>query len=538
MGRGHTHGIKRFRMTETFVRESAERNGPHNFSERWKMCTTIHAGGPPEERAPQWILLRSPGTDCTLETQSFVTCYFTSHSSARAAHIERQALHCLYICEREGKVLQSTTTQPQKKKGQARLVSLLGRERGRRRHWVLTAAHCVVFRPAAEDYTVRSGSSFTTHGGQLHDVVQVLMHEDYLGIEHGAPVNDIALLRVEQPFVWDDTTRKVDLFGEHDKARLGSTATVTGWAFGIEANFFFKFCSAQVDGGTFLIIYYNIDEEVTSESRVKYHNEFGIQTNKMFSAVSALLLVATAANAASVKQASVSPNGRIYGGDAVNIEVYPYQVSLQYGSQHICGGSIIDNEWILTAGHCVDVPVYNMLIRTGTSYVEQGGTLHRVQKIIRHPKYRLDNRGVPWDDIALIKLSNPIVFNDQQDKIDLYEKFEKSQVGVNATVSGWGATDEGFLDQLRAVSIPIMDTAKCDLAYHRFGGIPYKQICAIYYGGGKDSCQGDSGGPLAINYRLAGVVSWGNGCALPEFPGAYTEVASYRDWIDENMKKN
>ncbi|KAL7305312.1 hypothetical protein TKK_0002442 [Trichogramma kaykai] len=97
------------------------------------------------------------------------------------------------------------------------------------RHWVLTAAHCVVFRPAAEDYTVRSGSSFTTHGGQLHDVVQVLMHEDYLGIEHGAPVNDIALLRVEQPFVWDDTTKKVDLFDEHDKARLGSTATVTGW---------------------------------------------------------------------------------------------------------------------------------------------------------------------------------------------------------------------------------------------------------------------------------------------------------------------
>ncbi|KAL7305310.1 hypothetical protein TKK_0002441 [Trichogramma kaykai] len=268
------------------------------------------------------------------------------------------------------------------------------------------------------------------------------------------------------------------------------------------------------------------------------HNEFGIQTNKMFSVVSALLLVATAANAASIKQVSVSPNGRIYGGEEVVIETYPYQVSLQYGSQHICGGSIIDKEWILTAGHCVNMPADIMSIRTGTSEVGKGGTVHRVEKIIRHPKYKLDKRGVPWDDIALIKLSNPMVFNDQQDKIDLYEKFEKSQVGVNATVSGWGATETDFPTRLRAVSIPIIDTAQCELAYHSFGGIPYKQICALYYGGGKDSCQGDSGGPLAIDYRLAGVVSWGNGCALPEYPGVYTEVAAYRDWIDENMRKN
>ncbi|CAB0036568.1 unnamed protein product [Trichogramma brassicae] len=242
---------------------------------------------------------------------------------------------------------------------------------------------------------------------------------------------------------------------------------------------------------------------------------------------------------ASVKQAAVSPNGRIYGGEDVPIETYPYQVSIQYGSKHTCGGSIIDNEWILTAGHCVGMPVFMMKIRAGTSTVGKGGTLHRVEKIIRHSGYKVDYRGVPFNDIALIKLRDPIKYDNQHDKIDLYEKFEKSQVGVNATVSGWGETGKGFPVQLQAVFIPIMDTAVCKSAYDGFGGLPDKQICAAYYlqKDGKDSCQGDSGGPLAINYRLVGIVSWGNGCALPEFPGAYTEVAAYRDWIDENMAK-
>ncbi|XP_023317131.1 trypsin-1-like [Trichogramma pretiosum] len=263
----------------------------------------------------------------------------------------------------------------------------------------------------------------------------------------------------------------------------------------------------------------------------------------MFSAVSALLLVATAANAASIKQVAVPPNGRIYGGEAVVIESYPYQVSIEYGDKHMCGGSIIDKEWILTAGHCVNMAVFMMSIRAGTSYVNRGGTVHNVEKIIRHPAFKVDYRGVPFNDIALIKLRDPIEYDNQHDKIDLYEKFEKSKVGVNATVSGWGVTENGFKDQLRAVSVPIMDTDVCRSAYERFGGLPDKQICAANYleftgkDAGKDACQGDSGGPLAIAYRLVGIVSWGRGCADPEYPGAYTEVAAYRDWIDETMAK-
>ena len=83
--------------------------------------------------------------------------------------------------------------------------------------------------------------------------------------------------------------------------------------------------------------------------------------------------------------------------------------------------------------------------------------------------------------------------------------------------------------------IPIIDTRVCNEAYDSFGGLPAGQICAAHPAGGKDACQGDSGGPLAVDGKLAGVVSWGNGCAKKGYPGAYTEVAAFREWIEEKI---
>ncbi|KAL7307282.1 hypothetical protein TKK_0000477 [Trichogramma kaykai] len=261
----------------------------------------------------------------------------------------------------------------------------------------------------------------------------------------------------------------------------------------------------------------------------------------MFSIVSALLLVATVAKAASIQHPTVFQLTRIINGTNALIEDYPYQISLQYGPEHMCGGSIIDNYWILTAGHCVDVPSPDqMYVRAGTSYVKEGGSIHRVAKVIRHPEYTVNEYGNPVDDIALIKLENPIVYDKKRRAIKLYKKNEKTRVGAMASLTGWGVTMEFQTPfQLQSVKLPIIDSAVCNEAYRELGGLPHKQICAGYLGvGGKDSCQGDSGGPLVIGKRLAGIISWGLDCAQPDYPGAYTEIAAYRDWIAESMNSN
>lgn len=203
----------------------------------------------------------------------------------------------------------------------------------------------------------------------------------------------------------------------------------------------------------------------------------------------------------------------------------------------MCGASIVSANFILTAGHCAEQAAPSLTIRAGSSLHGQGGSVHQVNKIVRHEQYRTSAQGIPSNDVALMRVVEPFVFDDTRQPINLYEAGEESQAGVNSVITGWGNTGKGSPQQLQTVTIPIVDKSQCSNAYQRVGGLPEGQICAAYYGvGGKDACQGDSGGPLTIDGRLAGVVSWGNGCALPNYPGVYTEVARYREWINEHAE--
>jgi secreted trypsin-like serine protease len=106
--------------------------------------------------------------------------------------------------------------------------------------------------------------------------------------------------------------------------------------------------------------------------------------------------------------------------------------------------------------------------------------------------------------------------------------------GQNAVVTGWGTlySDSQTLPrQLQVVTVPIVSREKCNDAYEEYGGITENMICAAVQGGGKDACQGDSGGPLAVEGKLAGIVSWGAGCAEPGYPGVYSNVAVLRRFI-------
>jgi trypsin len=88
------------------------------------------------------------------------------------------------------------------------------------------------------------------------------------------------------------------------------------------------------------------------------------------------------------------------------------------------------------------------------------------------------------------------------------------------------------------VDVDITSRSECESAYADYGGITINMICANVPGGGKDACQGDSGGPLVVAGQLVGIVSWGVGCALAEYPGVYANVATLKSFITSNTGVN
>uniref|UniRef100_A0A1L8EG63 trypsin n=3 Tax=Haematobia irritans TaxID=7368 RepID=A0A1L8EG63_HAEIR len=224
------------------------------------------------------------------------------------------------------------------------------------------------------------------------------------------------------------------------------------------------------------------------------------------------------------------PIDRIVGGFEVDIKDVPFQVSL-YGSDHFCGGSLISKRFVLTAAHCTEdkiLPEPLFDIRIGSTYSDRGGIMVRPIRVLQHPLY---NRNTIDYDFALVEL-------DDYDMSDLsiemqYAKLPKQNDiadGTILTASGWGNTKNPDADktQLRAVNLPKVNEDVCKVAYPL---LTERMLCAGFAEGGKDSCQGDSGGPLAHNGTLVGVVSWGSGCALPDYPGVYARVFQILPWI-------
>ncbi|XP_058979598.1 trypsin zeta-like [Musca domestica] len=241
---------------------------------------------------------------------------------------------------------------------------------------------------------------------------------------------------------------------------------------------------------------------------------------------------------------NVNQDGRIVGGYAVDITKHPHQISMRRKScedctyTHSCGGSIYKADVIVTAAHCVNGRVAeNFIIVAGTS-TRNGvdGAVSRVKKIVMHEKY---NSSVTDNDVALMFLATPLPLDGiKMAPIELAS--EVPVHGSKCTISGWGTTSSGGVssNQLLAVDVPIVDNERCDAAYGP-GRITDAMLCAGVEGvGGKDACQGDSGGPLLVNGKLAGIVSWGRSCALPDYPGVYANVPYLREWILENVAAN
>ncbi|KAG7167194.1 Trypsin-1-like 10, partial [Homarus americanus] len=219
----------------------------------------------------------------------------------------------------------------------------------------------------------------------------------------------------------------------------------------------------------------------------------------------------------------------IVSGNKTTPGELPYQLSFQdtsYGySFHFCGASIYNENYAISAGHCVhgedlNNPEYLQVVAGKQILDKVEGTEQTVilSKIILHENFV----GFPIkNDISLLKLSRPLLMNDYVKPIALPEAGHTA--AGNCIVSGWGATTEGGtpIKTLMKVTVPILSDEECHSVYTQ-NFFKDSMICAGELEGGKDSCQGDSGGPLACSESgytyLGGIVSWGYGCACPGYP--------------------
>nr|ABZ04009.1 serine protease 1 [Costelytra zealandica] len=241
------------------------------------------------------------------------------------------------------------------------------------------------------------------------------------------------------------------------------------------------------------------------------------------------LLVACAFGAPQKRAPVPRLDGRIVGGEDIDITDAPYQISLLFFGSHLCGGSIIAEQWVITAAHCTEgagASAYG--VRSGSSIRNSGGTVSAISALYQNPSFDWDSLD---NDISVLQLSAPLTLSSTAAIIALPSLNQEIPVGVDSFVTGWGALYEGGPApfQLQGVTVPTVSLAACRAVYG--AAVTDRMMCAGLPEGGRDACQGDSGGPLVIESVLIGLTSWGAGCARPGYPGVYASVPALRDYI-------
>merc|ERR1719367_1357066 len=230
---------------------------------------------------------------------------------------------------------------------------------------------------------------------------------------------------------------------------------------------------------------------------------------------------------------------RIVGGEAAP-SMIPWQVALMSGSFQFCGGTILDSCTILTAAHCT--PSTSHKIRAGSINKQTVVQERSIAYVVNNPDLPY-NGGTLNNDWAILKLSSPLDLT--ADVFPACLPSSTSYLSTSSTeercfTSGWGTLSSGgsSTNTLQWVRVPAITNAACNAQYG--GSITDSMICAGYPGvGGKDACQGDSGGPFVCNEGgkaiIAGVVSWGYGCADANYAGVYSRNTAALDWIKSSM---
>ncbi|XP_052856588.1 trypsin isoform X2 [Drosophila gunungcola] len=235
---------------------------------------------------------------------------------------------------------------------------------------------------------------------------------------------------------------------------------------------------------------------------------------------------------------------KVVGGYSVTIDQVPFQVSVRqrsiherhYGMGHVCGGAVISQRVICSAAHCYAINTSLPLhYRDPELYVVVGGSSsidrvdrftqeYLVQRIIGHERY---NSTTLENDIALLFLNGFIPWTSPAVR-SIPLAIDAPKEGTTCLIHGWGkVSGRQKSASLQQAPVPILKRELCQVIYK----LPASQMCAGFLQGGIDACQGDSGGPLICDGHLAGIISWGVGCADPGYPGVYTNVSNFVEWI-------
>ncbi|CAB1456523.1 unnamed protein product [Pleuronectes platessa] len=223
--------------------------------------------------------------------------------------------------------------------------------------------------------------------------------------------------------------------------------------------------------------------------------------------VTILLLCTGCRSALTCGQAPI--NTRIIGGQTATPGDWPWQVSLVLFGRHICGGSLINDQWVMTTAHCISGSGSGVTVYLG----------------------RFNQSGPNPNE-----LSSPVNFTNYIQPVCLADANSILHSGVSTWVAGWGNTrpnGASASDTLQEANLDIVGNEECQR--NSIFDITDKMICAWVRAGGIDSCQGDSGGGLVTKvgsgWAAVGIVSFGDGCAKPNVPGIYTRVSEYMEWI-------